>query len=139
MKRCKKCGLTLPVDSFYAESRNKDLKFGSCKSCCAKNRLKSYYNCIRQDPDYNKKISVKKRYRLEWDDYQDRLKTGCSACGSFYKLCIDHDHSCCPGEFTCGKCIRGVLCSPCNRTLGYARESINTLRNLANYLEGERH
>ena len=23
---------------------------------------------------------------------------------------IDHDHNCCPGSFTCGKCVRGILC-----------------------------
>jgi hypothetical protein len=33
--------------------------------------------------------------------------------------CLDHDHSCCPGKFTCGKCIRGVVCVACNVKLGY--------------------
>lgn len=27
---------------------------------------------------------------------------------------VDHDHRCCPGIKTCGTCIRGLLCSPCN-------------------------
>lgn len=35
---------------------------------------------------------------------------------------VDHDHSCCPGERSCGKCVRGVLCNNCNLGLGFLRE-----------------
>jgi len=35
---------------------------------------------------------------------------------------VDHDHDCCPTDKshrkTCGKCIRGLLCEPCNTDLG---------------------
>jgi hypothetical protein len=37
------------------------------------------------------------------------------------RLAIDHDHDCCPGgnnKKNCGKCIRGLLCTPCNTNLG---------------------
>lgn len=28
--------------------------------------------------------------------------------------CIDHFHECCPGQKTCGNCIRSLLCRQCN-------------------------
>lgn len=51
------------------------------------------------------------------------------------KLEIDHDHNCCKGEQSCGKCIRGLLCHRCNATLGNADDSPERLRTLAAYLE----
>jgi len=32
-------------------------------------------------------------------------------------LNVDHDHSCCGATHGCKKCIRGLLCSHCNRFL----------------------
>lgn len=40
----------------------------------------------------------------------------------------DHDHSCCPGRTSCGKCIRGILCHNCNMLLGHAKEQYINFR-----------
>lgn len=54
--------------------------------------------------------------------------------GRSYKLVVDHDHGCCPGEKSCGKCVRGLICRNCNVLLGMAEDSIAVLRNAMNYI-----
>lgn len=50
---------------------------------------------------------------------------------------VDHDHNCCPGQKTCGSCVRGVLCGPCNRALGLFGDNPATLIQAASYLMGD--
>lgn len=57
----------------------------------------------------------------------------CYICREEPGTSIDHDHSCCT-EWSCGNCVRGVLCSRCNSGLGYFRDSPRTLVAAANYL-----
>lgn len=59
----------------------------------------------------------------------------CAVCSETRRLCIDHDHACCPGDKSCGACVRGVLCTWCNSTLGHAKDSIERLKGLVEYLE----
>lgn len=51
------------------------------------------------------------------------------------KLCIDHDHNCCPSGKYCDDCIRGLLCTGCNFAIGFAGDDIGTLENLIEYLK----
>lgn len=51
------------------------------------------------------------------------------------RKCFDHDHECCPGPYSCGNCIRGVLCSGCNRGLGDFRDDEEYLANAIEYLQ----
>jgi len=50
-------------------------------------------------------------------------------------LAVDHDHNCCPGQHSCGKCVRGLICGNCNTALGLAHNDAATLRQLADYLD----
>ena|SRR5690349_4226398 len=47
---------------------------------------------------------------------------------------IDHDHDCCPGEKSCGKCVRGLLCETCNVGIGMLKSSPQVCINAAAYL-----
>lgn len=51
---------------------------------------------------------------------------------------VDHDHSCCPGRRSCGKCVRGILCHACNVMIGFAKEDIETLRRASEYILRDR-
>lgn len=61
--------------------------------------------------------------------------TGCELCRQMEKLHIDHDHSCCASHRnSCGNCIRGVLCGPCNTGLGHLKDDIKILKAAISYL-----
>lgn len=81
-------------------------------------------------------VSKVSKYNMtpEQADYWFGIKK-CQACGGTKRLTVDHDHSCCNGRTSCGKCIRGVLCSNCNVALGNAHDNITALEGLIAYLE----
>ena len=64
------------------------------------------------------------RYKISPEQYDAQLAEQgghcalCSATHGTHRLHMDHDHTCCSKKFTCGKCRRGILCSPCNIRLG---------------------
>ena len=64
---------------------------------------------------------------------------GCAICGGLNAtgraLAVDHDHSCCPGEKSCGACVRGLLCDNCNHALGKLKDRVELLRKAISYLE----
>src|ERR1700727_1589635 len=50
-------------------------------------------------------------------------------------LVVDHDHQCCPGDVSCGNCVRGLLCIKCNWALGHMNDDAARLRAAADYVE----
>jgi hypothetical protein len=79
-------------------------------------------------------------FGMSQDDYAllvTEQEGRCAICRRMTKLCVDHDHACCPrgGGKTCGKCRRGLLCDFCNRGLGMFRDNPEVLRNAAAYLD----
>jgi len=87
---------------------------------------------------------IEKRFNktLEWFKTQLLKQDGCAIChtqtpgGRYNQWHIDHNHKCCPGLSSCGKCVRGILCAACNFMLGAINDNAGTLRAAATYLEG---
>lgn len=48
---------------------------------------------------------------------------------------VDHNHTCCSGIKSCGKCVRAILCGNCNAALGFADDDPGLLRRMAAYAE----
>jgi len=77
--------------------------------------------------EYNKLMELQQSKCLICKRHQSKFKK---------KFAVDHDHSCCPTSGkSCGKCIRGLLCTDCNILLGNARENIETLQGAIDYLK----
>jgi uncharacterized C2H2 Zn-finger protein len=84
---------------------------------------------------------VQKTYGLEPGDYDKlyRFQGGrCALCqrgkGITKRLAVDHDHKCCPGPVSCGKCVRGLVCGRCNSVLAHARDELGFFTRSHGYL-----
>lgn len=61
----------------------------------------------------------------------------CRATGRTKRLAVDHDHSCKEGhdpKVGCLKCVRGLLCSTCNKFIGWNHDDPRVGDRLARYL-----
>jgi hypothetical protein len=78
--------------------------------------------------------NLKHRYGISADDRLELLKKQggrCACCGncdpgSKFGWHIDHCHN--------SKQVRGVLCAPCNTSIGHVKESIPRLKAMISYL-----
>jgi hypothetical protein len=84
---------------------------------------------------------VKNVYSITAEQYAELLASQggrCAICrratGARKRLAVDHDHSCCAGPTSCGSCVRGLLCGPCNDVLAHFRDDPGAGDRLAGYL-----
>jgi hypothetical protein len=85
---------------------------------------------------------LKKQYGITTDQYHAMLAAQGGLCAICDKpqnqlkrrMNVDHDHACCPGFGSCGKCIRGLLCSSCNTLLGRIESNLNRIKLIFEYI-----
>lgn len=106
---------------------------------------------LPEDPVSKRDHYYKRTYGISLERYSQILKSQdykCAICrlpeskisrknGLPMWLCIDHDHTCCPGTKSCGDCVRGLLCHLCNTGLGKFRDNALFLANAAKYVKGD--
>lgn len=129
------------------EDRGKDPGSGSaklrrCKDCAAEEvatkravphpgpRCATHHRRVvaeRREREHERKVCA--NFGLKPGDYKRLYEAQggkCAVCqvatGKARKLAVDHDHRCCPGKTSCGKCVRGLICSNCNRDIGRRRD-----------------
>lgn len=100
------------------DARNRGRHSGQCKACRRENE--------KELPESARARYLWSAYKITLEDYDRILASQGGVCMICKKppgkrnLAVDHDHSCCPGKTTCGKCIRGLLHAPCNGKLDWA-------------------
>lgn len=141
VKMCTMCLATLPLVAFYAKVDGKDGTTSRCTSCTRevsaryKQRFPEAHRARTRRYNYAKHgITIE-----YWDALLLSQGGACASCGQANtaqrNLHIDHDHDCCPGTYSCGRCIRGLLCSQCNTALGLLGDDLGRIERLSNYLK----
>lgn len=122
VKICRTCKRELPRVQFGIRRRNTDGRLNTCHECEGDRHSRAKHGITQQE-----KAGIAK------------AQGGCAICHrrapGWLGWVVDHDRSCCPGERSCPKCRRGVVCNWCNSAIGLAQDSPSLLRAMADYLD----
>lgn len=114
IKWCPGCKKSKFLDGFAKNASSRTGRTDYCKACTTARLLARRYGVT---PQWVEQKLAEQGY-------------ACAGCKNLFNSetpHVDHDHE--------TKEPRGLLCFVCNMTLGYAKDSSQTLRNLADYLD----
>lgn len=153
MRFCNKCGETKSLEFFYERTNGNPQSW--CIDCqkrsdrirldepdAKKRNRKRVKEWSKNNPDRVRARNLRK-FNLGEDPvrvYEEILAAqggGCAICGAkpgSRKLDVDHDHSCCDRNGSCGECVRGLLCINCNHGIGKFLDDPEILLKAAGYL-----
>lgn len=126
-KACVSCKATKPSDEFYRMSTSRDGLQSYCIPCNKARRREALIRSHGITPE-------------RFDEMLREQSGLCAICAlpprrqGTVTWVIDHDHSCCPGDTSCGQCVRGLLCNTCNRAIGLLGDDLDTVLAAAAYL-----
>jgi len=135
-KQCNKCGQIKDISLFAKGGSYKDGRRNYCKKCHS-GYVTQY---IKENPAKRSKSDYKRRFKRhglteeQFKELFDLYSGKCHSCKDRDANNIDHDHKCCPGSYSCGKCVRGMLCSQCNTALGLLNDDLQKIKNLIQYI-----
>lgn len=132
-RTCKKCQTSKPLEKFPKSKTCKEGRKHVCRAC----QTKAWESNVQNNPDraaerkwqLRLKAWNRRGFSLTPEEYQslwDRARGRCEICERTDRLCVDHDHA-------TGK-ARGILCSQCNRGLGYFKDNKKSLARAVQYL-----
>lgn len=144
MHACRDCRENLRVEDFPTklDRRNPDnivvRRDWQCRPC--KRLEKKEFR--RKNPGKDRQYKLK-MHGLTLEAYQVLLEAQdyrCAICQRSLDgdVNVDHDHSHCPGTYGCKECVRGLLCSPCNKGLGMFGDEELYLLSAVDYLRKHR-
>ncbi len=108
---CFRCKQVKPVSAFSPKS-------WQCKPCAA-----AATRAARAADPMSQIKATLRRYSMSPEQYDERLAAQGGVCAlcrrppKKSRLHVDHDHRCCPPKRSCGRCVRGLVCWPCNAKL----------------------
>lgn len=101
-------------------------------------------HAIWNTPNHRRGVSNLWKFGLTSETFDELLAAQggrCAVCGTddpkgnrVSTWTVDHDHTCCPGKRSCGRCVRGLLCNRCNRAVGLLGDDPAALAAAAAYL-----
>ena len=144
MKTCTKCGLVKSESEFALKNKITGLRNAWCKTCnrdyqklhyqLHKDTYKAKARQYEIDNGGSKQAHTHNTTVENIELLKARYNGMCWSCKENQATVVDHDHKCCPGKGSCGKCIRGMLCQDCNVGLGYFRDSVSRFTSAIEYL-----
>ena len=136
-KPCSRCKLTKSLPEFHNDASKPSGKRPECKACASTGFAK--YQAANPDAWWAPRMLSK--FGITADRYAELVAGQRGACAICkrpdprgFRLSVDHDHVCCPGKKSCGKCVRGLLCGNCNAAIGLLQDDPDMLEQAAQYL-----
>lgn len=136
-KTCTKCNQVKDINLFAKGKSYSDGRRNYCKKCHS--RYVTQY--IKNNPSKRSKSDYKRRFKRhglteeQYESLQKMYSGKCHSCKERDAVNIDHDHLCCSGPYSCGKCVRGVLCNQCNTALGLLNDDVAKIKKLIEYID----